>query len=57
MQLPDLNASTMALIYQANVRQASGRLLVSTQRLVFINLDISVGYDYLTPGLGSCTHI
>ena len=33
----------MAFIYKANVRQKTGRTVISTQSSALINLDVSVG--------------
>ncbi len=39
---------TMGLIYEMNVWQKSGRTVVSTQNLEFINMDVSSGYDQIS---------
>lgn len=38
----------MALIYQTSLRQNSGCTLISTHRSVFIDLDVSIGYDQIS---------
>ncbi len=39
----------MGLIYETNVRPKFGRTVVSTQNLEFINMDVSGGYDQISP--------
>ena len=38
---------TVALIYETNVRQKTGRTVIPMQSSAFINLDVSVGYDQI----------
>ncbi len=38
----------MGLIYETNVRQKSGRTVVSTQYLELINKDVSSGYNQIS---------
>lgn len=39
---------TVALIYQTNIHQSSGRTLISAHTLIFTSLDMSVGYDQIS---------
>lgn len=40
--------NSLGLIYEKNVQQKIGRMVVSTQNLEFINIDVNGGYDQIS---------
>ena len=42
------NIIILAHIYEANVRQKTGRTVIPMQSSAFINLNVSVGYDQIS---------
>lgn len=53
-QQQHLVSETLALIYQTNPQQKTERTLISTQRSVFINLNVSRSYDQISCQVSPC---